>query len=371
MRWSWRVGSVAGIGVYIHATFLLLIVWLGFVHWAEGDVLAGALSGVSFILALFACVLLHELGHALTAKRFGILTRDITLLPIGGVSRLERMPDDPRQELWVAIAGPAVNVAIAAVLFVWLQATAQWQAPQQISWSTGPFLERLMGVNVMLVAFNMLPAFPMDGGRVLRALLATRIEYTRATQVAASIGQGMALLFGLVGLLGNPFLVFIALFVWIGAEQEASLVKIRLALGGIPVSRAMLTDFRSLAPGDTLRKAVDLILSGSQEDFPVLDEGRVVGILTRADLLAALAQRDQGVRVEDVMRRDFQIAEYTEMLETVFTRLQASPCRTLPVLSRGRLIGLMTVDNVGEFVMIQSALGARGAARAQAVSGTG
>jgi Zn-dependent protease/CBS domain-containing protein len=362
MRWSWRVGSVAGIGLYIHATFLLLIVWLGFAQWAEGDALAGALSGVAFILALFACVLLHELGHALTAKRFGILTRDITLLPIGGVARLERMPDDPRQELWVAIAGPAVNVAITAVLFVWLQATAQWQAPELVGWASGPFLERLMRVNVMLVAFNMLPAFPMDSGRVLRALLATRLEYTRATHLAASIGQGMALLFGLVGLMGNPFLLFIALFVWIGAEQEASLVTMRLALGGIPVSRAMLTDFRSLAGGDTLRTAVDFTLSGSQEDFPVLDDGRLVGVLTRADLLAALAQRDQDARVEDVMRRDFPTAEYTEMLESAFTRLRASQCRTLPVMSRGRLIGLMTLDNVGEFVMIQSALGIRGAA---------
>jgi predicted transcriptional regulator len=162
--------------------------------------------------------------------------------------------------------------------------------------------------------------------------------------------------------MGNPFLLFIALFVWIGAEQEASLVTMRLALGGIPVSRAMLTDFRSLAGGDTLRTAVDFTLSGSQEDFPVLDDGRLVGVLTRADLLAALAQRDQDARVEDVMRRDFPTAEYTEMLESAFTRLRASQCRTLPVMSRGRLIGLMTLDNVGEFVMIQSALGIRGAA---------
>ena len=260
--------------------------------------------------------------------------------------------------------GSEMQIPAEHVVAAWLQATGQWQAPERIDWATGPFLERLIGVNVMLAAFNMLPAFPMDGGRVLRALLATRMEYTRATQLAASIGQGMALLFGLAGLMGNPFLVFVALFVWIGAEQEASLVKMRLALGGIPVSRAMLTDFRSLAAGDTLRKAVDLILSGSQEDFPVLDESRVVGVLTRADLLAALAQRDQDARVEDVMRRDFRTAEYTEMLEPVFARLRASQCRTLPVMSRGRLIGLMTLDNVGEFVMIQSALGARGAARA-------
>jgi Zn-dependent protease len=220
MKWSWKIGEFRGIGVYMHATFLILIGFIVLSHWSAGSSVGKTLEGVGFILALFACVVLHEFGHALMAARYGIKTRDITLLPIGGLARLERMPDKPLQELWVALAGPAVNVVIAAALFVLLQFTSAWAPLEQLSVASGPFLQRLMVVNVILVVFNMLPAFPMDGGRVLRALLATRLEYTRATQIAASIGQSMALVFGFLGFFYNPFLMFIALFVWIGAARS-------------------------------------------------------------------------------------------------------------------------------------------------------
>ncbi|MDZ7292001.1 MAG: site-2 protease family protein [candidate division KSB1 bacterium] len=356
MKWSWKIGEYAGIGVYIHATFLLIIGWVALSHWIQGNSLSMMLAGLGFILALFGCVLLHEFGHALTAKKYGIKTRDITLLPIGGVARLERMPDDPKQELWVALAGPAVNVVIAAMLFVWLKITSGLEPFNNLSVTGGSFAERLMIVNIFLVAFNILPAFPMDGGRVLRALLAMRMEYTRATQIAASIGQGMAFLFGFIGLFTNPFLLFIALFVWIGAAQEASMVQMKSAVGGIPVKLAMLTDFRTLAPDDTLTRAIELILSGSQQDFPVVENGRVVGVLTRNDMLVALAKKGQNALVADVMQREFQVVDSAEMLETAFTRLQTCACHTLPVVSDQQLIGLVTMDNVGEFLMIQSAL---------------
>jgi len=355
MRWSWKIAEFAGIGVYIHATFTLLIGWVVLVHWSQGQSLRATLVGVAFILTLFVCVVMHEFGHALTAQRFGIPTRDITLLPIGGVARLERMPEDPRQELWVALAGPAVNVGIAAVLYAWLQLTGEWQPIAELSVTGGPFLERLLVVNIFLVVFNMLPAFPMDGGRVVRALLATKMEYTRATQIAATLGQGMALLFGFLGFFSNPFLLFIALFVWMGAEQEASMVQMKSALGGIPVARAMQTDFRTLAPRDSLDRAVELILSGSQQDFPVVEDGSVVGILTRATLLAALARR-QGVLIGEIMEREFLAVDPAEMLETAFRRLQDCGCHTVPVVRRGQLVGLVTAENVGEFVMIQAAL---------------
>ena len=211
-------------------------------------------------------------------------------------------------------------------------------------------------VNVSLVLFNLIPAFPMDGGRVLRALLALRMEYTRATQVAASIGQGLAFLLGFIGLFTNPFLLFIAFFVWIGAAQEASMVQMKSALGGIPVSRAMLTDFRTLSPHDSLARAVELMLSGSQQDFPVVSDEQVVGVLTRGDLLAALTQQGQGAIVRDVMRREFQTVDSFEMLEKAFARLQDCDCHTLPVTHNERLVGLVTMDNVGEFLMIQAAL---------------
>jgi Zn-dependent protease len=258
MKWSWKLGEVAGIGVHIHATFLLLLAWVALAHWLEERSLVLVLEGVAFILVLFACVLLHELAHALTAKRYGIKTRDITLLPIGGMAQLERIPDDPKQEVWVTLAGSAVNVVIALVLFAWLQLTGGMEPLNKLSVTGGSFLMRLMTVNVFLVAFNMLPAFPMDGGRVLRALLAMRMEYTKATQIAAYLGQGLAFLFGFIGLLTNPFLVFIALFVWIGAAQEASMAQIRSALEGIPVARAMLTEFHTLTSHDSLARAVDL-----------------------------------------------------------------------------------------------------------------
>jgi len=359
MKWSWKIGEFAGTGVYMHTTFLLLIGWVALSSWLPTRSLSAALGGVAFILALFLCVVLHEYGHALTARRFGIKTRDITLLPIGGVARLERMPDDPKQELWVALAGPAVNVVIAAALFVWLQATNSLQSVSGLSLSGGSLIERLMAVNVSLVLFNLIPAFPMDGGRVVRALLALRMEYTRATQLAANLGQGFAFLFGLIGLFTNPFLVFVALFVWIGAAQEASTVQMKSSLSGIPVSRAMLTDFNAVSSRDTLARAVELILAGSQQDFPVVDDGRVSGVLTRGDLLIALQRHGPSALVADVMRRDVQIADAFEMLETVSARLQECDCHTLPVVRNGQLVGLVTMENTGEFLMIQAALAGR------------
>ena len=355
MTWSWKLARVAGIDVYMHATFLMLIAWIAFVHWTEGRTVAAVIEGVGFILALFTCVVLHEFGHALTARRYGIKTRDITLLPIGGLARLERMPDEPRQELWVALAGPAVNVGIALLLFGWLRASGAWEAIDQLGVTRGSFLERVMMANVFLVGFNLLPAFPMDGGRVLRAALAMRMEYTQATARAAAIGQGMAILFAFVGLLANPVLIFIAFFVWIGAAQEASMVQMKSALAGIPVRRAMLTHFRTLTPANTLGDAVDLVLSGSQQDFPVVQDGYLRGILTRADLLAALTSRGRNAPAADAMRRECPVTTPVEMLETALARLRGHDCHTMPVTEGGLLVGLVTMDNVGEFLLIQAA----------------
>ncbi len=355
MTWSWKLARIAGIDVFVHATFFMLVAWIGLLYWNQSQSAAAVAEGVGYILALFSCVVLHEFGHALTAARYGIKTRDITLLPIGGVARLERMPDDPAQELRVALAGPAVNVVIAAILFVGLQLSGGMESVDRLGVATGGFIERVMFANLFLVGFNLLPAFPMDGGRALRALLATRMEYTRATQRAAWIGQAMAILFAFVGLLGNPMLIFIALFVWIGAGQEASMVQMKSALAGIPVRRAMLTEFRTLTPASTLGDAADLVLTGSQQDFPVVIDGRVAGILTRSNLLEALPRRGRDGSVGDSMSRECATADPSEMLEAVLARLQSRNCRTMAVVDRGALIGLVTMDNVGEFLMIQAA----------------
>lgn len=355
MRWSWKVGDVRGIGIRVHATFFILIAFLVLSHWSSGSGLAKTLEGVGFILALFLCVVLHELGHALAAERYGIRTRDITLLPIGGLARLERIPEKPLQEFWVALAGPAVNLLLAVALLVGLRIFGPWAPLDEVSIASGPFLQRLMLANALLAVFNLLPAFPMDGGRVLRALLATKLEYTRATIVAANVGQMMALAFGLVGVLFNPFLVLIALFVWIGAAQEASVVQTKSALAGIPITRAMITDFHSLGSHEPLARAIQYTLAGTQQDFPVVDEGRVVGVLTRKDLLAALTSRGEASPVGQAMQTDFETVDASEMFETAFARLQNLSCRTLPVLQRGNLVGLVTMENVGEFIAIQAA----------------
>lgn len=350
-----------GIDVFIHATFVLIIGWVGLSYWQQTQSLAGTLEGILFTIILFGFVVAHEFGHALTAKRYGVKTRDITLYPIGGVARLERMPDKPVQEFWVAVAGPAVNVFFAALLFIWLLITGTLSPLSSINLTSGSFVERLMIVNISLVLFNLIPAFPMDGGRVLRALLAMRMEYTQATSIAASIGQGLALVFGFVGLFANPFLVFIAFFVWIGAAQESSMVQMKTSLGGIPVKKVTITHFDMLSPDDTLSRAVELILAGSQTDFPVVDNERVVGILRRDEVMAALSRQEMHMPVERIMRRDFEIADSREMLETAFTRLQSCSCRTMPVTENDRLVGLLTTDNIGEFLMIQSALRQTGA----------
>jgi Zn-dependent protease len=355
MPWSWKLARIAGIDVYVHATFFMVIAWIALLHWNESQSLAAMLEGVGFILTLFACVVLHEYGHALTAARYGIRTRDITLLPIGGLARLERMPDVPVQELWVALAGPAVNVVIALLLFGGLQVSGTWHPVDDVSVTAGGFTERVMIANVFLAGFNMLPAFPMDGGRALRAFLATRMEYTRATQHAAKIGQGMAIFFGFLGLQGNPILIFIALFVWIGAGQEASMVQMKSALAGIPVRRAMLTHFRTLKPEQTLGDAVDLLLTGSQQDFPVIANGRIEGMLPRSDLVKALAHNGRTASVADNLKQDCPTAEPSEMLEAVLGRVRGRDCHTIPVLEHGALVGLITMDNVGEFLMIQAA----------------
>jgi Zn-dependent protease len=224
MRWSLKIARIAGIEVRLHFTFLLFLVWIAFNYYAIAG-LSGAIQGVLFILTIFGCVLLHELGHALAARAFGVRTPDITLLPIGGLARLQRMPDKPWQELIVAIAGPLVNVAIALGLIFILGCHAEFQQLENIEDPSVEMLGKLASVNIGLVLFNLIPAFPMDGGRVLRALLAMVIDYARATQIAAWIGQGFALVLGLVGLMVSPMLVFIAFFVFLGAQQEAVLAQ--------------------------------------------------------------------------------------------------------------------------------------------------
>jgi Zn-dependent protease/predicted transcriptional regulator len=359
MRWSWKIAQIRGIGIYVHFTFLLLLGWIVLATYLRDHDIGEALYETLFVVLVFAIIVLHELGHATAAARYGIATRDITLLPIGGVARLERMPEDPRQELIVALAGPAVNVIIAAGIFAGMVASSELnlaeRAPQLDSLTRGPMFARLLAINIWLVIFNLIPAFPMDGGRVLRALLAMRMDYVSATQRAASIGQGIALLFGFIGLFSNPLLLFIALFVWIGAAQEAHLAQAKGALAGIPVAQVMVREFQVLAPEDTLGVAANHVLAGFQQDFPVVHEGKLVGLLTRSDLLGALIRHGETGQVAGVMKRTFEVAHPTEMLDTVMLRLQASESHALPVVRGDAPVGIVTMESLSEYLMLQSA----------------
>lgn len=355
MRWSLKIGSVAGIGIYLHWTFGLVILWILAAYLKSSDDPWQAAVGGAFILTIFGCVVLHELGHALMARRFGIATRDITLLPIGGVARLERMPKEPRQELLVALAGPLVNVVIAAALFVGLAIVEGVAALTRAQLVGGSFLVNVLLVNLWLVLFNLLPAFPMDGGRVLRAILVPSQGYLRATETAASVGQIMAIGFGMLAFY-NPMLLFIALFVFLGAQQEAHMAQIGSLVHGVPVREAMMTRFRTLDEQERLSVAANEILAGDQRDFPVMHEDRLVGMLLRNDLMASLGEGRAEVAVAEVMRRNYPTVDETVMLESVMTEMQGADVSTLPVISGTRLIGLVSLENIGEWLMIKSAL---------------
>jgi Zn-dependent protease/predicted transcriptional regulator len=357
-RWSWTIGRIAGIDIQVHATFLLLLAWVAWAEYQSVGTATAAVQGIIFMLAVFGSVVLHELGHALTAEHYGVRTRAILLLPIGGVAQLEQIPDEPSQELAIALAGPAVTVVIALILYVILRVTG---AP--LDWHDalsggGTFLTRLFWINVVLAAFNLLPAFPMDGGRVLRAAIAMRTDHGTATAIAARIGQMFALAFGLVGLfvIGDLWLVLIAFFIWLAAASEASASRLKTALDGIPVSRVMITDVRTLSSRDALSAAVEHVVAGFQHDFPVVDDGKVVGVLTRADLLRALSEGRAGATVGDIMQREFAAASPNEMLNAALTRLQQCRCQTLPVMRDGQLAGMLTMESIGELVAFDSAV---------------
>ena len=355
MRWSIKIARIAGIEVRIHVTFLLFLAWIGFTYYQVGGSAAAA-EGVLFILALFGCVLLHEFGHALAARAFGIRTPDITLLPIGGVARLQRMPDKPWQELAVAVAGPLVNVVIAAVLIFVLGRRAEFQYLQHLEQPGIEMFAKLASVNISLVLFNLIPAFPMDGGRVLRSLLAMALPYSRATQIAAWIGQALAFVFGFVGLFTNPMLIFIAFFIFLGAQQEAAMAQMKDLSLNLPVSEAMVTHLMRLPHDATLDDAVEALLRTSQHEFPVVDDAdRLLGVLTRDDMIAALKRHGSAMPVVDVMRRDLPAVRADDPFDEAFRLMQESASPALPVVDRlGRLLGLITPENVGEMMLVNS-----------------
>jgi stage IV sporulation protein FB len=357
MSWSLNIGTIAGTAVRVHITFLLFLGWIFFASYvAEGP--EDAVASLLFMLLLFACVLAHEFGHIFTARAFGIATPDVTLLPIGGVARLERIPEEPREEFLIAIAGPLVNVAIAFGLVLLAGARLKAGDLTVMESPNVSLVDRLAAVNLFLALFNMIPAFPMDGGRVLRALLATRLGFLRATEIAAFIGQGVAFALGFIGLFYNPLLIFIAIFVYLAAAAEAHMVAMRAMSRGVPVSSAMMTHYTTLAPEALVEDAVQTLLRTSQSEFPVVDAiGKPVGLLGRSDLIRALKQLSPDARVGDSMTTTLPTIGYRQHLEDAFRLLQEKSAPAVAVVdAAGRLVGLVTPETVGKMLMLHEAL---------------
>lgn len=353
MHWSFPIGTIRGTEIRIHATFFLLLAWVLVAAWgAEGP--AAALENVAFILALFTCVVLHEFGHVTMARRFGVKTPDITLLPIGGMARLERIPEDPRQEILVALAGPAVNVVIWLVLTVVLGASMQLNVLQSLEDPTQGFLQRLAAVNLMLVLFNMIPSFPMDGGRVFRAVLALFMDRVRATQIAAQVGQAMAFLFGFLGLTGgSPLLVLIAVFIFFAAGAESSDAALRSRAHDARARDAMITQFEALSPGDTLDTAAAAVLRTTQAEFPVIDaDGHLQGILTRNAIIAAIQNDHRADPVAGAMTQDIPALRLDAPMDDVLDAMQSGMPGVAVTDAKGHFLGYITRENVGEWFIL-------------------
>jgi stage IV sporulation protein FB len=354
MSWSLNIGRVAGTVVRLHITFVLFLAWIFVSNYASSGATI-AWNSLLFVVLLFLCVLLHEFGHIFTARAFGVSTPYVTLLPIGGVAQLERIPEEPWEEFLIAIAGPAVNVVIAGALIAFAHASPRASAVMGIDDMQIPMVDRLAALNLFLALFNLIPAFPMDGGRVLRAALASRIGFVRATERAASIGQFTAFALGFIGLFQNPILVFVAVFVYLAAASEAHSVALRAVSRGVPVSQAMMRHFVTLQPETPIEEAVNVLLQTSQGTFPVVDgNGSFVGTLDRANILQSLKQAGPDARVAEAMTASPVLTvDCRATLEQALRLMQQNSAATVGVTdATGKLVGLVTSETIAEMMTL-------------------
>lgn len=353
MKWSLYLGRVFGIKLFIHWTFLLLLGYIAFVNIRQGLGFVDILWSIGFILTVFVCLTLHELGHALTAKRYGINTKDIILLPIGGMARLESIPEVPAQELLVAIAGPIVNFVIAGLLYFYLWSVGPVPDIKSIvSINAGNFMYMLFSVNLILAIFNLIPAFPMDGGRMLRAILAMKFDRQVATRIAATVGQILAVGFVVLGLFVNPFLVIIGIFIFLGAQAEADFTEAKSFLKGYTVRNVIMHQFETLSVNDSLSKAVKVLLDGQARDFLVMDGETVVGTLNRNEVIKALYERNENVSIGEVMNKELKYLNPDTPLEEIYQQMQMNQFPLMPVVEDNHLIGVVDAENILEFIMI-------------------
>lgn len=359
MKASLSLGSYFGIKIKVHWTFLFLILWIVFDELKRGGSTESILFNIAFVIAVFICVILHEMGHALTAKRFGILTKKITLLPIGGMASMERLPESPKQELLVVLAGPLVNIIIALLLFfsvpvqelINLNFTESFEV--DMGFTLQNFLFYLFMVNVGLVIFNFIPAFPMDGGRILRAVLSIKIDRVKATKIATAIGQFFAVLFLFIGLLYNPFLIFIALFIFLGAFAENQMVQHLDLLKGHTVEDAMIIKITTFNPEDSIDLVVNKIISGTEKNFIVIKDHNINGILYYQDILEHC---NKNILVKDVMKTNFKVVKPTDELNKVYNLIYSEKNTFIPVVEDHKLFGAIDATNLNEYILLQSKL---------------
>jgi len=362
MKWTLNLGKLLGVNIKVHWTFFLLLLWVVFLEYNKGSNANTIVLTTVFVLTIFACVVLHEMGHILMARRFGINTRKITLLPIGGVASLERIPENPKKELLVAIAGPLVNVVIAAIIFPFLGDLTSYmptEANHEVTASitTGNFWFNLFVINIVLVLFNLLPAFPMDGGRMFRSLLAMKMGRLKATGIASATGQILAIIFFFAGLFFNPFLVLIGVFVFFGARGEHYMVQQTELMRGHHVSEAMITNIKTLESSENIKDVQDQLISSCDDIFAVTHEHEFRGIVRRNDILKALQSSQNGKKIDDLVLRDFDSIKPSDLLSKIVPKIRQHGQSTFPVLEGKELKGLISLDSIQRFLVVQGSLG--------------
>lgn len=355
MKGSFKLGKIAGIGLFIHWTFSLLILFIVYVNYKTGQNLTQILWSILFILCIFITVLMHELGHALTAKNFSIKTKDITLLPIGGLARLERLPEKPSEELMVAFAGPFVNIVLAFItsMFITLPNTSEEMVAQlENGVNAGNFFLNFYLVNIVLAVFNLIPAFPMDGGRVLRAILSYKLERHHATKIAARIGQVLALGFVFLGFYSNPFLIFIGIFVFMGAQIESEYTETKYMLKGYKVRDLIMKQYPTIDYNETLETVVKLMLDSQNKHFLVTENGIPMGTLNREQIIEALSKKEDEKELSSIMDKELILLQADALLEDVFELVYKNKSTLMLVMENNQLIGTLDTENLLEFILI-------------------
>ncbi len=360
MRGVLNLGKLFKVTIEIHWTFIFILAWIVFLELKSGGTLYNAVMSIVFILLLFVCVVMHEFGHILTARKFGVHTKKITLLPIGGVASMDTIPENPRQELLIALAGPVVNIGIAMILLLFVPVSFFFdQDPNQLEntlshVTTQNLLIYLFSANIALAVFNFIPAFPMDGGRVLRAILAMKMDRVSATNIASGIGQFLALVFVIVGILYNPFLIIIGLFIYFGAYGENKMVRQLALLKGHKIGEAMLTNISILKPEDTIAHVIDLLLSGTEKNFVVVQNSDITGLLYHKDIIKN--SKNKNLLVKDIMSKSFKSIDLHADLKDIFKLINTGKSDFFAVTNNDKLAGAIDLTNLTEFMLIQSNL---------------